>query len=780
MFFCYLRPFKGDNLINMFFLNNNMELSKMKNKNNELWIFVFIIFLIFGGVISLTHLNSDMKSSNYVEDQNKMINSVQTDGNIREKFVIPKSQTIFVNGSYISDYEVPEYSYTLAIVDDVLFLGTLNDELYVLNISNPINPTLISHYTTNHVQCGDFLVENDVLYISENPNGLRMLNISDIHSISEISFFDNTVTEGVYDTAIYEGYMYLASYNYLLKIVDLADLTATTPSFNVLYESLSQRSQKLNIYNDTLYFAMDYYVDSDWSPRLRYYSLSDPLNPAYIGQKNLKVWDFEFDNDIMYLSSTDGIHIYNVSNPNNLIEISNVTFTESIEFELALDNDLLIAGSKYTDNSDTYLMAFNVSDPYAPYLLWNISTYESGDDGEIEEMIIKDGLIYASQYMHGLVVYDTGLDTDEDGLSDKHEQYTYNTNPTIQDTDNDGLLDGEEVYTYGTDPINNDTDADLLLDGDEIYTYTTDPTTNDTDSDTLNDWDELFLFHLDPTDDDFDNDGLDDGTEMADYISANNLNGTEEEIFAEQQTYAHDPDRDNDGLTDGQEVNNYHSDPNNNDSDNDGLFDGDEVMIYNSDPINTDSDGDGVDDGIEIGIGLNPAIADSDSDGFSDLKDFISNFGEDASAAYSNDGFIQISYGTESEFAEIKTNSTLYSAFLNEENEVIVCKAKGDVGTDSLVIITLTDTVAQYTENLTIKIDDVDTEYVQSIDEITNSTILQFQFAHTGEIQIISIFFDTDLDLSLFDLTSISGYPLTIILISFVGVVFVLRKKHSC
>jgi len=752
----------------------------MKNKNSKLWFIMFTIFLVFGSFFSHVQPNSKIESFNFALDQDNSINFSKPLEIFHENKNIPKSQTIFVNGSYLSDFEVPEYCDTLAIFNDILFLGTSHEGIYVLNISNPENPELISNYNENNIYCKDFLIENDYLYVSEQYYGLRTLNISDIYSITEISYFDNSLTESVYDSVIYEGNMYITSFNYLLKIIDLADLTAETPAFTVLHESPSDRSQKLKIYNDTLYVVGDRFYIDDWIPRLTLYDLSDPIDPVYIWHtEDFKIFDLEFNNDIMYLSSTDGIHIFNVSNPYNLIEISNVTFTESAEFELALSDGLLIAGSKYTYNSNTNLTAFNVSDPHNPILLWNITTYKSGEDGEIEELIIKDGLIYASQYMHGLVVYDTGYDTDEDGLSDGLEQYTYHSDPAIQDTDEDGLLDGEEVYTYSTDPTNNDTDADMLYDGEEVLFYYTDPTTNDTDSDTLTDWDELFLFHLDPTDDDFDDDGLDDGTEIADYISANGLNGTEEEIFAEQQTFAHDPDRDNDGLTDGDEVNYYHSDPNNNDSDNDGLFDGDEVQTYNSDPSAVDSDNDGIDDGIEIGIGLNPAIIDSDGDGFSDLKDFIANFGEDASADYFSDGFIQISYGNESMFAKIKTNSTLYSVTLNEVNEVVTCEAKGDIGTDSSTIITLLDTVAQYTENITIKINDVDIEYDQSVEDITNSIILKFQFIHTGKKQIISIFFDAEIDLGAFDLNSVSGYPLVTILISFIGVLFVLMKKHS-
>jgi hypothetical protein len=510
----------------------------MTNKKNRLLFIVFTAFLIFGGFITKVQPNSAIMLLNSSEDRN----SIHTEEIFQENSIDPKAQIVFTNGSYLSDFEVPEYCTTLAIANDVLFIGTGNKGVYVLNISNPENLVILSHYDENNIYCQDFLIENDILYISEESFGLRVLNVSDIYSITEISFFDQDTTEFVYDSVISEGNMYLTSYNYMLKIVDLADLTATIPAFTVINEVLG-RGRKLGIYNNTAYISCERYTTPSWYPYLRWYDLLDPLNPIYISQIPLKVWDFEFDNGVMYLSSTDGIHIYNISNPYNLFEISHVPFAESVEFELAFDNNILIAGSKYTDHSDTYLTAFNVSDPHYPDLLWNITTYKSGDEGEIEEMVINDGLIYASQFMHGLVVYDTGLDTDEDGLSDRLEQYTYHSDPTIQDTDEDGLLDGEEVYTYATDPINNDTDGDLLMDGDEITTYSTDPT---------------------------------------------------------------DSDSDGDGLSDGDEINTYSTDPTDSDSDGDGLSDGDEINTYSTDPTDSDSDGDDFSDGEEITAGTNP------------------------------------------------------------------------------------------------------------------------------------------------------------------------------
>ncbi|HNV12374.1 MAG TPA: hypothetical protein PK686_03195 [bacterium] len=60
------------------------------------------------------------------------------------------------------------------------------------------------------------------------------------------------------------------------------------------------------------------------------------------------------------------------------------------------------------------------------------------------------------------------LDSDNDGLSDYDETYTYKTNLYNPDSDGDGLSDSEEVLIIGTDPLNQDTDGDTYLDGQEM------------------------------------------------------------------------------------------------------------------------------------------------------------------------------------------------------------------------------------------------------------------------------------------------------------------------
>lgn len=228
-------------------------------------------------------------------------------------------------------------------------------------------------------------------------------------------------------------------------------------------------------------------------------------------------------------------------------------------------------------------------------------------------------------------------DSDNDGLDDDVEAYTYGTNPDDSDTDDDGLSDKEEITGYlqngnliQTDPILYDTDADGLGDKfekDITHTNPCPPLGWDTDGDGIGDGNEYMVWsYISPNawltdfdgdlklnnllDIDSDDDELNDGDENWPY-----------------NTLPYDSDSDDDGMTDGDEAAYWaaiteipeylrRANLRNRDSDNDGLSDGEEVSgslntlfePHPTLPYNPDSDGDSISDYIEIVSGTNPNV----------------------------------------------------------------------------------------------------------------------------------------------------------------------------
>ncbi|MBE6825190.1 MAG: VWA domain-containing protein [Ruminococcaceae bacterium] len=148
------------------------------------------------------------------------------------------------------------------------------------------------------------------------------------------------------------------------------------------------------------------------------------------------------------------------------------------------------------------------------YLLKDDINYDNGFDFEMP--VSANITLYAG--------WVRDIDTDQEGLLDDLEK-VYGTDINKQDTDNDGLSDYLEVFSFGTDPTLEDTDNNGVTDGDEDFDcdaltnaleikFDTDPFVDDTDKDDLTDGEEINKYHTDPLEMDTDADGVSDGKEI--------------------------------------------------------------------------------------------------------------------------------------------------------------------------------------------------------------------------------------------------------------------------
>ncbi|WP_444996601.1 putative Ig domain-containing protein [Aliikangiella sp. IMCC44359] len=106
----------------------------------------------------------------------------------------------------------------------------------------------------------------------------------------------------------------------------------------------------------------------------------------------------------------------------------------------------------------------------ADHFLVNTSdaVFRVTNDASSFEKVVQNG---AGNLAGGTFVYrlkKTGLDTDNDGLTNEDEVNVHGTDPENPDTDGDNLTDGDEVNTYGTNPLLKDTDTDGIPDDYEV------------------------------------------------------------------------------------------------------------------------------------------------------------------------------------------------------------------------------------------------------------------------------------------------------------------------
>lgn len=174
------------------------------------------------------------------------------------------------------------------------------------------------------------------------------------------------------------------------------------------------------------------------------------------------------------------------------------------------------------------------------------AVYRGSYDGNSFETIVQIGAgsLSGGTFVHRL--FKTGLDDDNDGLTNEEETEVYGTDPQDADSDDDNLTDGEEVKTHGTSPLLADTDTDGMPDDYEVsyeLKATIDDADEDPDSDNLINLDE-YLAGTNPKNDDTDGDGEKDGDDENPLVpnTAPELSGTPLTSVEQGQVYSFVPE----------------------------------------------------------------------------------------------------------------------------------------------------------------------------------------------------------------------------------------------
>jgi parallel beta-helix repeat protein len=553
-------------------------------------------------------------------------------------------------------------------------------------------------FNSDCLEAYDVVIRDGYAYVADGSYGLKILDLSSPESPELVGAY---ATSGSAQGVVVEGnYAYVADAENGLFIVDVS-----TPSSPSLVGSLETSALKVDVVGEYAYVAA-------YTNGFKIASIADPENPVWTGQfitVGLEVYDVTVLGSTAYVGVDGAMARINVSNPSSPQLLSShvsgydgvgVVATEDailaalnpfgvVAYDTSLnslggfetpgeaEDVAYLDGLIYVADGSEGLRILNGSD------LGNITAHASYEYIEAYGVTVADGYAYVAGLDGGLQIFQSSVDTDEDGMYDSWEilhfgnldqtgsddfdadgvinwgEYLADLDPTDADQDGDGLVDGlEEVQIYLTDPRTDDTDEDGLTDLFEVTTngvdnlYLTDPLTSDTDEDGMDDLWEIEK-GLNPLVNDAADDSDDDGATNLD----ENLAGTD----------PNDSDSDDDGIPDGWEIDRginpliddaaddpdgdtlsnlqeygYNTDPLKADSDADGLSDPDEINTYGTDPNDADSDDDGMPDGWEIGYGLNPLVNDADTDRDGDNLDNYEEYlnGSDPESADTDvDGF---------------------------------------------------------------------------------------------------------------------------------------------
>jgi hypothetical protein len=349
----------------------------------------------------------------------------------------------------IGSYATPQRSWTLQLSDNKVYMThyvadpptdpdeptpSPNDELHIIDVSNPTAPTLAGIYpgldTPNHL----FVVAGYV-YVADDKSGLKII---DARNPANPSLASNYVASGDMEAVVVQsGLAYLASDTAGLLIVDVSQ--PTTPVFlgkhNVIgivsdisvangntyiaarengLQVIDEHNNQvgafplhsdINIVNSvqdiavsgtTVYITIQSYNDknpaSSSNAILHIYDISTPTRPQLLGNYTVEQYaisEVEVAGTLVYFLVNEELHILDVSNPS----------------EPQLLHIFPAIWGMYVDQTTLYLPSENglsvldMSNPVSPIMIGE-TTDISGD-----AISVQDGKAYLG-YRHYLVVVD--------------------------------------------------------------------------------------------------------------------------------------------------------------------------------------------------------------------------------------------------------------------------------------------------------------------------------------------------------------------------------------
>ncbi len=249
----------------------------------------------------------------------------------------------------------------------------------VLNISDPTDIYRETIYPIHLLY--DLVLVGNTVYISTQTTGLHSFDVSD--PVNPVLLDNVTETEYVKYLAPHDSYLLSASS--VNNIYDISDPV----NIDIVYEDpmLSQNCG-LSLYGNYAYI-------SHFNSGLTVVDITDPLYPEAVANypTTTRTNYLREHNDLLYVTSSDGLRIYDLVNPAAPVEIGFAADTDTS----SLEEVTIVGDYAYITGCPNDMCIFDISDPYNPTLEAVYSPTVVPDYSKrVENVAVHDSYAYIS------------------------------------------------------------------------------------------------------------------------------------------------------------------------------------------------------------------------------------------------------------------------------------------------------------------------------------------------------------------------------------------------
>ncbi|MCK5299286.1 MAG: hypothetical protein KAJ76_10290, partial [Candidatus Heimdallarchaeota archaeon] len=210
-------------------------------------------------------------------------------------------------------------TYGLCYSDDLLFVANYELGLQILDVKDPTQPTKLSTFYDGG-NARSVTVRGDRAYLADRDDGFEIIDISNPEVPTEIAQGEDIpLFSSYYKIQIVDDEAYLLSNNGL-AIYSISEDTGDTLG-EALGSYFSSTPSDIIVNNDVAYLARGWIDVVD---------VSNPESPLLISYYLGSFDNFFLEDDVLFASSNNEIHLFNISNPNQLNEIGSFALSDSI------------------------------------------------------------------------------------------------------------------------------------------------------------------------------------------------------------------------------------------------------------------------------------------------------------------------------------------------------------------------------------------------------------------------------------------------------------------
>ncbi len=262
------------------------------------------------------------------------------------------------NPSFRGSTPLPGASEDMTVADNYAYVADGAAGLIIYDVSNPQNPVETANYQTLS-QALDVFIQNNYVYLADNQSGMVIINDSNINYPTLAGHY--MIPSGyMYDAKVQDNIAYTVGYASGLRIANISD----TSNIIELFADTTFNSFKLELNGNYLYVAQ---INSAQSSVIRIYDISDPSNPNEINDIVLPsiVEDLTYYSGYLYVSNyTNGLLIYDVSDPSNPVETFSINYPDVFDVEIYNGYAYVCALDNISNNGGLHIL--NVSNPAQP------------------------------------------------------------------------------------------------------------------------------------------------------------------------------------------------------------------------------------------------------------------------------------------------------------------------------------------------------------------------------------------------------------------------------